>query len=158
TPVQASSSRRTQESRAWATRASPCRHSSMICWKWLWPTMASTRGRSELSSSARRSFRSGASWRAVQPTLHPLGDLQSLRMNSFGGFSRKAVKQSRLKSPRRTEPDIVALHLGRYNEVTPMESRALRVLVAEDQEDTATNWGILLRLYGYEVEIAADGP
>jgi CheY-like chemotaxis protein len=35
---------------------------------------------------------------------------------------------------------------------------ALRVLIAEDQENTATILGILLRLHGYEVEIASDGP
>jgi PleD family two-component response regulator len=53
----------------------------------------------------------------------------------------------------------------RYNEVTPMESKrtdcrahALCVLVVEDDEDTAASLAILLRLYGYEVEVAADGP
>jgi CheY-like chemotaxis protein len=35
---------------------------------------------------------------------------------------------------------------------------SLRVLVAEDNEDTATSLSILLRLYGYDVERAADGP
>jgi CheY-like chemotaxis protein len=35
---------------------------------------------------------------------------------------------------------------------------ALRVLVVEDHEDTATSLGKLLRLHGYEVEIATDGP
>jgi DNA-binding response OmpR family regulator len=34
----------------------------------------------------------------------------------------------------------------------------LRVLVIEDDEDTATSLGMLLRLYGYEVEFARDGP
>jgi CheY-like chemotaxis protein len=34
----------------------------------------------------------------------------------------------------------------------------LRVLVVEDDEDTAISFGILLRLYGYEVEFARDGP
>jgi CheY-like chemotaxis protein len=33
----------------------------------------------------------------------------------------------------------------------------LRVLIAEDNEDSATSLGMLLRLYGYEVELAADG-
>jgi CheY-like chemotaxis protein len=53
----------------------------------------------------------------------------------------------------------------RYNEVTPMESirtdsRAdfLRVLVVEDHEDTAASLAMLLRLYGHEVAVAADGP
>jgi two-component system, OmpR family, response regulator len=50
-----------------------------------------------------------------------------------------------------------AILLG-YDEVTPMESPALRVLVVEDDEDTATSLGMLLRLYGYDVEAAADGP
>lgn len=36
--------------------------------------------------------------------------------------------------------------------------RALRVLVVEDDPDTATSCAILLRLYGYEVDVAADGP
>lgn len=36
--------------------------------------------------------------------------------------------------------------------------RALRVLVVEDDQDTATSCALLLRLSGYEVEIAADGP
>jgi CheY-like chemotaxis protein len=36
--------------------------------------------------------------------------------------------------------------------------RALRVLVVEDDEDTITSLTMLLRLYGYEVEVAADGP
>jgi CheY-like chemotaxis protein len=35
---------------------------------------------------------------------------------------------------------------------------SLRVLVAEDDEDTATSVGMLLRLFGYEVELARDGP
>jgi CheY-like chemotaxis protein len=39
-----------------------------------------------------------------------------------------------------------------------MESHALRVLVAEDHEDTAASLAKLLRLYGHEVEFAADGP
>jgi two-component system CheB/CheR fusion protein len=36
----------------------------------------------------------------------------------------------------------------------------LRVLVIEDDEDTATSFGMLLRLYGYsfEVQLARDGP
>ncbi len=36
--------------------------------------------------------------------------------------------------------------------------RALRVLVVEDHEDTAATLAMLLRLYGYEVEVAVDGP
>jgi CheY-like chemotaxis protein len=36
--------------------------------------------------------------------------------------------------------------------------RTLRVLVVEDHEDTATCCALLLRLYGYEVDIAPDGP
>jgi DNA-binding response OmpR family regulator len=47
-------------------------------------------------------------------------------------------------------------------QVTYMEDhrqwRALRVLVVEDDDDTAASLGMLLRLYGYEVEVAADGP
>jgi CheY-like chemotaxis protein len=35
---------------------------------------------------------------------------------------------------------------------------SLRVLVVEDNEDAATSLGMLLRLYGYEVELASDGP
>jgi CheY-like chemotaxis protein len=35
---------------------------------------------------------------------------------------------------------------------------SLRVLVIEDNEDTASSLAILLRLYGYEVDIAVDGP
>jgi CheY-like chemotaxis protein len=38
-----------------------------------------------------------------------------------------------------------------------MESRALRVLVVEDDADTADTLALLLRLNGYEVEVAADG-
>jgi CheY-like chemotaxis protein len=34
----------------------------------------------------------------------------------------------------------------------------LRVLVIEDDQDTATTFAMLLRLYGYDVEVAADGP
>jgi CheY-like chemotaxis protein len=33
----------------------------------------------------------------------------------------------------------------------------LRVLIAEDNADSATSLGMLLRLYGHEVELAADG-
>ena len=33
----------------------------------------------------------------------------------------------------------------------------LRVLVAEDNEDSATTMAVLLRLYGHEVEVASDG-
>jgi two-component system, OmpR family, response regulator len=33
----------------------------------------------------------------------------------------------------------------------------LQVLVVEDDEDTASSLAMLLRLYGYEVEVAADG-
>jgi CheY-like chemotaxis protein len=48
----------------------------------------------------------------------------------------------------------------------PMESQrpdghhrgALRVLVAEDKEDTAAMLSMLPSLYGYEVEVAPDGP
>jgi CheY-like chemotaxis protein len=58
-----------------------------------------------------------------------------------------------------------------YNGVTAMESRtrdvpnhqslspqssALRILVVEDHEDTANTLAMLLRLYGYQVEVAAD--
>jgi hypothetical protein len=39
------------------------------------------------------------------------------------------------------------------DEETPMDT-ALRILIAEDHEDTATSLGMLLRLHGYEVEIA----
>lgn len=35
---------------------------------------------------------------------------------------------------------------------------ALRVLVVEDDPDTATSYDILLRLYGYQVGVALDGP
>ena len=34
---------------------------------------------------------------------------------------------------------------------------ALRILVVEDHEDTANTLAMLLRLYGYQVEVAADG-
>jgi CheY-like chemotaxis protein len=50
-----------------------------------------------------------------------------------------------------------AILLG-YDEVTPMESPALRVLIVEDHEDTAATLGVLLRLNGHNVEVAADGP
>jgi CheY-like chemotaxis protein len=33
----------------------------------------------------------------------------------------------------------------------------LRVLVAEDNEDSATTMAMLLRLYGHQVEVASDG-
>jgi CheY-like chemotaxis protein len=33
----------------------------------------------------------------------------------------------------------------------------LRVLVAEDNEDSAATMAVLLRLYGHEVEVAGDG-
>src|SRR5262249_42094943 len=60
----------------------------------------------------------------------------------------------------------------RYNGVTTMESRtrevlggqslkqqgsALRILVVEDDQDSAASVAMLLRLYGYTVEVAADG-
>ena len=41
---------------------------------------------------------------------------------------------------------------------TDCRGHVLRVLVVEDDEDTASSLAILLRLYGYEVEVAADGP
>jgi CheY-like chemotaxis protein len=34
----------------------------------------------------------------------------------------------------------------------------MRVLVVEDDKDTATSLSMLLRLCGYEVRVAADGP
>jgi len=34
----------------------------------------------------------------------------------------------------------------------------LRVLVAEDNEDSAETMAMLLRLYGHQVEVASDGP
>jgi CheY-like chemotaxis protein len=34
---------------------------------------------------------------------------------------------------------------------------SMRLLIVEDDEDTATSLATLLRLYGYEVEFAADG-
>jgi len=34
----------------------------------------------------------------------------------------------------------------------------LHLLVVEDDQDTATSSAMLLRLYGHEVEVAADGP
>jgi len=34
----------------------------------------------------------------------------------------------------------------------------LHVLVVEDDRDTAASLAMLLRLYGHEVEVAADGP
>jgi CheY-like chemotaxis protein len=34
----------------------------------------------------------------------------------------------------------------------------LRVLVIEDDQDTAATFAMLLRLHGYEVEVAVDGP
>lgn len=39
----------------------------------------------------------------------------------------------------------------------PDESRPCRILVVEDEQDTAETMSILLRLYGYEVHTAADG-
>jgi CheY-like chemotaxis protein len=44
------------------------------------------------------------------------------------------------------------------SKTTPFRAHALRVLVAEDNEDTATSLSMLLRMYGYDVEVAADGP
>ena len=41
---------------------------------------------------------------------------------------------------------------------TDRRAHALRVLVVEDDEDTAASLSILLRLYGYDVEAANDGP
>jgi CheY-like chemotaxis protein len=41
---------------------------------------------------------------------------------------------------------------------TDRRAHALRVLVVEDDEDTAASLSMLLRLYGYDVEAAADGP
>jgi two-component system CheB/CheR fusion protein len=38
------------------------------------------------------------------------------------------------------------------------EGPSLRVLIAEDNEDSAISLGMLLRLYGFDVELAADGP
>jgi two-component system, OmpR family, response regulator len=37
-------------------------------------------------------------------------------------------------------------------------AHALHVLVVEDHEDTAATLGVLLRLNGHNVEVAADGP
>jgi CheY-like chemotaxis protein len=37
-------------------------------------------------------------------------------------------------------------------------ANALRVLVVEDHEDAAATMAMLLRLYGHEVVVAADGP
>ena len=34
----------------------------------------------------------------------------------------------------------------------------LKVLVVEDHDDTAASLAVLLRLYGHQVEVAADGP
>jgi two-component system OmpR family response regulator len=34
----------------------------------------------------------------------------------------------------------------------------LKVIVVEDHEDTASTFAILLGLYGYEAEVATDGP
>jgi CheY-like chemotaxis protein len=34
---------------------------------------------------------------------------------------------------------------------------ALRILVVEDDEDTAASLAMLVRMYGYEVDVAADG-
>jgi two-component system CheB/CheR fusion protein len=39
-----------------------------------------------------------------------------------------------------------------------MESPTLRVLVVEDHEDSADILALLLRLNGYDVEVAFDGP
>ena len=39
-----------------------------------------------------------------------------------------------------------------------MDRCALRVLVVEDDADNASTLALLLRLNGYEVEVAADGP
>jgi CheY-like chemotaxis protein len=39
-----------------------------------------------------------------------------------------------------------------------MESNPLRVLVIDNCEDATATLGMLLQMYGYEVEIAADGP
>jgi DNA-binding response OmpR family regulator len=35
---------------------------------------------------------------------------------------------------------------------------SLRVLIVEDDEDTATSLATLLQMYGYEVELASNGP
>jgi two-component system CheB/CheR fusion protein len=40
----------------------------------------------------------------------------------------------------------------------PQWSVALRVLVVDDDPDTAESLALMLRLYGYEVSIALDGP
>jgi CheY-like chemotaxis protein len=37
------------------------------------------------------------------------------------------------------------------------DGSVLRILVVEDCEDTAASLAMLLRLYGYQVEVAADG-
>jgi two-component system, OmpR family, response regulator len=41
---------------------------------------------------------------------------------------------------------------------TDCRAHALRVLVVEDDQDTAASLVMLLRLYGYDVEVAVDGP
>jgi CheY-like chemotaxis protein len=38
------------------------------------------------------------------------------------------------------------------------EGPSLRVMVVEDDEDATATLGRLLRMYGYEVEVATDGP
>jgi CheY-like chemotaxis protein len=41
---------------------------------------------------------------------------------------------------------------------TSFRAHALRVLIVEDDEDTATSLGMLLEMHGYEVELTFDGP
>jgi CheY-like chemotaxis protein len=40
--------------------------------------------------------------------------------------------------------------------ISPPKSRRLRVLVVEDHVDTAKSMGMVLALYGYEVQVALD--
>jgi two-component system OmpR family response regulator len=41
---------------------------------------------------------------------------------------------------------------------TDCRAHALRVLVVEDDEDTAVSLAMLLRLYGHDVDVVRDGP
>lgn len=53
-----------------------------------------------------------------------------------------------------------SLHLPRFGQVphSSEPSHPLRVLLVEDDADTAESMAVLLRLWGHQIHVASDGP